>query len=243
MRTLIYRLSFAFLLLCFMCTVTISLRLKSKAISFDPLKRIDDVTGTARGRQLAAVKWRQKSKRITEDNRVRKQKRGGDAVELEMKFCKPYPSILPVPEPAVLGSFYLPSFVELYRCAGGCSMPQEIGYCAVTDKKNITVRVNLGQNPKQHHTVVMSNHTGCQCACLPKKCTSRQRFNTDICECECIHGDQSDCNKNENKQWDRHLCECVCSIESACKFAYKWNKESCLCELDEDPTGSVVGRL
>ena len=45
-----------------------------------------------------------------------------EVVSLEMKHCKPYPSIVQVPESGNFGNLYLPSFVELHRCAGGCSV-------------------------------------------------------------------------------------------------------------------------
>ena len=43
-------------------------------------------------------------------------------VTLEMKFCQPYPTIVQVTEPDEWANFYLPSFVELHRCLGGCML-------------------------------------------------------------------------------------------------------------------------
>lgn len=45
-----------------------------------------------------------------------------EVLSLEMKYCKPYPTTVQVPESGNWGQFFLPSFVELHRCAGGCSI-------------------------------------------------------------------------------------------------------------------------
>jgi len=45
-----------------------------------------------------------------------------EVLSLEMKYCKPYPTIVQVPESGNWGQFFLPSFVELHRCSGGCSI-------------------------------------------------------------------------------------------------------------------------
>ena len=113
----------------------------------------------------------------------------------------------------------------------------EIGYCAVTKEKEVSIAVQLGANTKQ---VIMSNHTACKCACVPKKCHSWQRFDDDICDCVCINNRQLDCNKKKNKRWDRKLCQCVCSTQPLnCDFRFKWSEESCTCELDENFTEAL----
>ena len=43
------------------------------------------------------------------------------ALELPMQHCRPYPTIVKVEKAGDQGRVYWPSFVELHRCAGGCS--------------------------------------------------------------------------------------------------------------------------
>ena len=109
-----------------------------------------------------------------------------------------------------------------------------IVHCAISTEEKITIAVKHGHNIKQ---VAMSNHTACHCACLPKKCHRKQRFDADLCECVCIYNGERECNEKTNKQWDRHSCQCVCSIKSLdCDFDKTWNNDSCTCESAVDNT-------
>ncbi|XP_078379215.1 uncharacterized protein LOC144662305 [Oculina patagonica] len=115
MKAIIITWHFVFL------SIAVSLRVKPKVISLrDFLKRIDDITEATRERETGSVKWHHKNERIQDDSRSGKQKEDGKVVKLDMMYCQPYPSIVQVPEPADWSSFYMPSFVKLHRCAGGC---------------------------------------------------------------------------------------------------------------------------
>lgn len=111
-------------------------------------------------------------------------------------------------------------------------------------EEKISVAVRLGEKATQ---VVMSNHTACVCACLPKKCPFWQRFDDDFCDCVCIDDGKAECNKNKIKRWDRNLCQCVCSIQALnCDFGFKWSEESCKCEVGENSVDGIAaseGRL
>jgi len=158
-----------------------------------------------------------------------------------MKYCKPYPTILQVPESGNWGNLYFPSFVELHRCAGGCSISPRIVYCAVTTEEKVAIAVKHGRNSK---LVAMTNHTACHCACVPKKCYHKQRFNADICDCVCIDNGESKCNEKAKKQWDRHLCQCECAVKSLeCDSDKKWNNDSCTCEPAVDSTAAFLERI
>jgi len=196
------------------------------------LPRTDDEIGTPRDKKMVSVKWNQKSERTQENDRTVRQKKNKEVLSLEMKYCKPYPTTVQVPESGNWGQFFLPSFVELHRCAGGCSISPRIVYCALSTEEKITIAVKQGHNTKQ---VAMSNHTACHCACLPKRCQSGQRFDADICNCVCIVNGESQCNEKANKRWDGHLCQCVCAIKSLdCNFDKTWNNDSCTCESAVD---------
>ena len=119
-----------------------------------------------------------------------------------------------------------------------------IGYCAVAKEEDITVLVTVHQHQRLDHLVVMSNHTACSCACVPKKCSPWQRFDADLCTCVCINDhDKNSCNEKDNKQWDRRLCRCVCSITYNCGLRYNFNTESCQCEPDKNFIHEISGRL
>lgn len=229
MKAVAISYSFAFLF-----SVAVSLRLRPKTTSFDSLKRIDYKIGTPRDTKMLSVKWNQKSRPTQENDGTVRLKKSKEDLSLEMKYCMPYPTIVQVPESENWGNLYLPSFVELHRCAGGCSLSPGIVHCAISTEEKITIAVKHGHSIKQ---VAMSNHTACHCACLPKKCHRKQRFDADLCECVCIYNGERECNEKTNKQWDRHSCQCVCSIKSLdCDFDKTWNNDSCTCESAVDST-------
>ncbi|XP_066025125.1 vascular endothelial growth factor D-like [Pocillopora verrucosa] len=223
---------------------TVSARLNPKAIIYDSLKTSDALYKyKTRGTSIASISERQLGKRVSNGNSPTQRNRTGKVVKLEMQYCRPYPTIVQVSDPLKWGNFYLPSFVELHRCAGGCPLHPSVGYCAMTKEENVTILVTVHgrQIFNNQFQVVMSNHTDCSCACVPQKCHPGQRFNTNQCSCECTDvKDKDSCQSTDNMQWDKNQCRCVCSIRRTCNLGYKFSFNTCQCEPDEE---EILARL
>ncbi|XP_022805363.1 uncharacterized protein LOC111342527 isoform X1 [Stylophora pistillata] len=225
------------LVLCFLNRNTVSARLNPKPIVPNSSKKPADVLHKYKTREtkMASSTERQMDKRVSKGNYLTQHKRGEKVVDLDMKYCGPYPTIVQVKEPIKYGNFYLPSFVELHRCAGGCALHPSVGFCNVTKEESITIHVTVHGHDSQNQRlqVVMSNHTECTCACVPQKCYPKQRFNTEHCSCECIDiKDKDNCQATDIKQWDKNHCQCICSIVHNCDLGYKFDFKTCQCEVD-----------
>ena len=96
---------------------------------------------------------------------------------------------------------------------------------------NIALRVKKKQayNSEMEDSIVyLSNHTACECACVPQHCKPRQWYNEDNCGCECIHS-ASSCDKLNNRVWDHKSCKCVCNVIKVCQIMSRWSYEFCMC--------------
>lgn len=193
----------------------------------------DDMAGDVHsklssGNKLSTVKLQQRNKRMSQGNDFGEDK----AIELEMKFCRPYLSIVKV---EVLGdhwgNIYFPSFVELYRCKGGCFVSPRLKQCTATQQDNLTILVT-DITTKLDVKVLMSNHTACECGCAPRRCNARQHYDDEECICKCIK-DGSHCKVKDNKRWNKKLCQCECYNRLICEFRETWNSDSCKCEPDD----------
>ncbi|XP_073255221.1 uncharacterized protein [Porites lutea] len=176
------------------------------------------------GKRVKHAKMMEMNKRFTDGDEPGEERKR--AVKLPMQHCRPYPTIVKVEKAEDQGRLYWPSFVELHRCAGGCSSALQ---CTVKKQEEVTILVeDINKNLKKAE-ISLSNHTACNCSCKQECNRAKQRFRKDTCSCECIE-DGSHCNENDNKKWNKRLCKCECLLRLNCRLPKTWSESSCKCE-------------
>ncbi|CAH3020654.1 unnamed protein product [Porites evermanni] len=168
------------------------------------------------GKRVKHAKMMEMNKRFTDGDEPGEERKR--AVKLPMQHCHQE-------------RLYWPSFVELHRCAGGCSSALQ---CTVKKQEEVTILVEDINNNLKKAEISLSNHTACNCSCKQECNRAKQRFRKDTCSCECIE-DGSHCNENDNKKWNKRLCKCECLLRLNCCLSETWSESSCKCE-EKDPS-------
>ncbi|XP_031563208.1 uncharacterized protein LOC116298792 isoform X2 [Actinia tenebrosa] len=119
-------------------------------------------------------------------------------IALDDAPCKPYPTVIEVPQPSHHQGFHYPFNVMMHRCAGSCSTKPRVQECVATATENISLlsflvswnspSASKNQLRPSHRIMPIVNHTqcGCQCITKPSDCDpSTQVFSQDKCRCEC----------------------------------------------------------
>ena len=98
--------------------------------------------------------------------------------------CKPRKTLIPLDAP-----YYdqYPFFADVFRCAGGCTTFNPTFYhCVAKTTNNVSGQV-ISLSLGTQMTVVVENHTSCDCACAKSatQCTENGVWNEDQCSCLC----------------------------------------------------------
>jgi len=135
--------------------------------------------------------------------------------------CQPRDVLVTIPFPPDPDLIqFIPSQVELKRCAGTCHQEGQLYHrCSanVTAMQEVPVILEkiTGQSTVEVCTTVsMEIHKSCGCGCGEEKCNPLQEFNEKTCSCRCKNaGAMGQCVVQHNKIWDEDRCSCRCRAE------------------------------
>lgn len=74
----------------------------------------------------------------------------------------------------------------------------------------------------------------CKCDCIVKEkdCKPSQVYSSRECRCICNNSEEEQkCDEQEKKIWDSDTCSCQCIEEQECTTGYKFDYDTCCCEL------------
>ena len=103
---------------------------------------------------------------------------------------------------------YYPFLISLDKCNGSCNnlFPK---ICVQKKTKDINVKVfNMTTNKDEAKTITKHILCDCKCKLISATCNSNQKWNNEICQCEC-----------------KNYCICIKD--------YSWNPSTCICENDK----------
>lgn len=117
--------------------------------------------------------------------------------------------------------YAFPVCINIHRCDGCCPASENcvaIGQHEVKLRDVYVITFDT-EDPSLHETVessvMVTNHTDCQCQC---------KWKTD-----------ADCQvDNPNLVRNPHACECICPEEMYCDAFHYFDKDSCTCKCRQD---------
>lgn len=145
-----------------------------------------------------------------------------DTIKATPGKCDPKPVCISNPLTENIGStqYAFPPCINIHRC-DGCCMANEncvaIGQHQVklSSVGIITFDIDEGTSSMDETSVMVTNHTDCQCQC---------KWKTD-----------ADCQvDNPYLVRNPHACECICPEELYCDAFHQFDRESCTCKCRQD---------
>ncbi len=144
-----------------------------------------------------------------------------ETIEATPGKCDPKPVCISNPLTLNINStqFAFPPCINIHRCDGCCPTNENcvaIGQHLVKLHKVGIISFDGESTPVYDETsVLVSNHTECQCQC---------KWKTD-----------ADCRvENANLIRNPQACECTCPEEMYCDAFHQFDKESCKCKCRQD---------
>ncbi|XP_025201496.1 vascular endothelial growth factor A-like [Melanaphis sacchari] len=133
--------------------------------------------------------------------------------------------------------YYSPPCTRVKRCGGCCG--SSLVSCQPTKVEMLNFEVTILQYNetftfKEKKIITVEQHEKCKCDCIIKEkdCKPSQRYNAKECQCICNNLDEEEeCDNQGTKIWNSDTCSCQCIEEQECTTGYKFDYNTCSCEL------------
>ncbi|XP_027851555.1 vascular endothelial growth factor A-like [Aphis gossypii] len=133
--------------------------------------------------------------------------------------------------------YYSPPCTRVKRCGGCCG--SSLVSCQPTEVEMLNFEVTVLQYNetftfKEKRIITVEQHVKCKCDCIVKEkdCKPSQMYSTRECRCVCNNSEEEQkCDEQEKKIWDSDTCSCQCIEEQECTTGYKFDYDTCCCEL------------